>query len=449
MDRFASPKTKEELLSSLHYIFPITNHKEIDQNTIIPAIEEKNNLGLNGQYAFWSEINNGVVCLIYDNNKPRQPHKALLLTTVQKPEQLDLNFANYFCKVFNDDIKTLPLSEKHSELWISLRQTQFRRAISKFSSFSTEPIIQWMQIVENSVSLRYENKPFSLCLFMTKQREWIQTPLGSRFIPFKKSIPFAKGIMAEKWLRAAMSSHNIGIAGVGFAGDLFGLFDIPYEESESDELFSPHEDLTSISKLLVKGTCLFITTENGDIYLQLANKSTFYKTQGRWHYLNYNNIYKMLKQFLNEEMSRSILKICLNLSYEKQGALILIPDVLATITEIIPDINQKNKANGDLRDSIKGLKITDKIQRRIITTSAKIDGALVISRTGTVQDVACMIGQPSPEKLAELKIEKLERYSGARTTAAWNASTYGISIKVSEDGPIMIFRHGMLITQIG
>lgn len=39
--------------------------------------------------------------------------------------------------------------------------------------------------------------------------------------------------------------------------------------------------------------------------------------------------------------------------------------------------------------------------------------------------------------------------SKSRTTAAWNASIYGIGIKISEDGPISIFRHSKLISKIG
>jgi hypothetical protein len=49
----------------------------------------------------------------------------------------------------------------------------------------------------------------------------------------------------------------------------------------------------------------------------------------------------------------------------------------------------------------------------------------------------------------ELKIIKLKRFSGARSTAAWNASLYGIAIKVSEDGPINIYRYGKLKSHIG
>jgi DNA integrity scanning protein DisA with diadenylate cyclase activity len=60
-----------------------------------------------------------------------------------------------------------------------------------------------------------------------------------------------------------------------------------------------------------------------------------------------------------------------------------------------------------------------------------------------------MIGQPTDTKLKQAGLAKLERFSGARSTAAWNASIYGIAIKVSEDGPISIFRQGKLIAQIG
>ena len=274
--------------------------------------------------------------------------------------------------------------------------------------------------------------------------------VGKSDIRFSQNISFEKGIMAEKWIRGAMSGQTVGIAGYGSAGMLFGMFAIPSQSNaDVDTLLSPHEDIISITNLLVEGTCIFITTDKGDIYLIFSNRATFYKTQGRWHYLNYSNIHTVLAKLFLETIASSILRLALNLSFERQGALIVIPDDNDKLKEIIPDYNQKDQVNKTLRSTIKGLNVTDKIQRKIIMSSAKIDGALVISSNGQALDVSCMIGEPAQLKLDKMKIVKLERYPGARSTAAWNASIYGTAIKVSEDGPITIFRHCKLIAHVG
>lgn len=450
MNRYLTKETKTELTSSLNYIFPIEDVTELNVEQLVNELKLTETVRIGGQYLFWSDKSAGLIVVLYNNEKPREIIRGFLIRTINKPMDLDLSFGNYFCKVFNDDVRMHPSHVTHSELWLSLRQTQFRRAIAKFSAFSTEPMIRWIQIVENSISLKYENNPFSFCLFMTKQKEWISTPLGNSFVKFSQPISFEKGIMAEKWLRGTMSGQTVGIAGYGLAGELFGMFAIPPQsDNDVDSLLAPHEDIISITNLLVPGTCMFLTTDNGDIYLILPNKATFYKTQGRWHYLNYSNIHTVLASLFHKTLASSVLRLSLNLSFERKGALVFIPDDNENISEIIPDFAQKKQVNETLRRTIKGLNISDKIQRKIIMSSAKTDGALVISSTGQVLDISCMIGQPTQQRLDKMKIVKLERFSGARSTAAWNASIYGTSIKISEDGPITIFRHGKLIAHVG
>lgn len=450
MQRFESESTIKELESSLNYIFPIEKSEGISVNTVNEDLKRTEETREGGQYLFWSDKLNGIIAIIYNIDLPRRPCCGILLSVINKPQNTDLAFGNYFCKVFNDDIKLFPNQVTHSEIWLSLRQTQFRRSIAKFSAFSTEPMIKWLQIVENSVSLKYENKPFSFCLFMTKKMKSIRDPLKDEFVPFSNHIPFERGIMGEKWIRGSMSGQTVGLAGYGFAGDLFGMFAIPQHGSmKANDLLSPHEELIPIVNLLIEGTCLFLTTQNGDIYFMLPNQAIFYKTQGRWFYINYANLKLALKPFFDESVLTSILRLILNLSFERHGALVFVPETDIKLNEIIPDFRQKERVNLDIRKTLNGLNISNSTHRKIIQSSSKIDGALVLSKNGLVLDVACIIGQPSESKLKDLKMEKLERFPGARSTAAWSASLYGIAIKVSEDGPVTIFRHGKIIGQVG
>jgi len=285
---------------------------------------------------------------------------------------------------------------------------------------------------------------------MTKQKEWIKNPLKTSFINFPTNIPFEQGLMREKWIRGSMNGNAVGLAGYGHEGKLFGLFTIPEKSiSHSNNLIAPHTKLEGIFDLLQNGTCLFITTSNGDIYFALPNDAIFYKTQGRWHYINYKNLENALGEITNKTINKSLLRLILDISFERNGALIFIPENEKNILEIIPDYKEEIKINGDLRNTIKNLNINDKSDRTIIKTSSKVDGALVINSEGNVLDVSCMIGQPTKSRLKDLNIEKLERFSGARSTAAWNSSLYGISIKISEDGPITIFKSGKLVFEIG
>ncbi|MFX6040517.1 hypothetical protein ABTE96_21345, partial [Acinetobacter baumannii] len=85
----------------------------------------------------------------------------------------DLKFCKDYMRVFNSDITTAPHIPETNELWIALQQTRFARSIGRFSPFSTENFMNWLRVVESAGSLRYEGHPFSACILMTKQMQWI------------------------------------------------------------------------------------------------------------------------------------------------------------------------------------------------------------------------------------------------------------------------------------
>ncbi|MEK5177819.1 diadenylate cyclase [Paenibacillus odorifer] len=441
--RVISKETQEELIYQLSLIFSIKGCTALGKSEIESLLKENS---FTNKYLFWDDINKDVVAVLFDE---REAIYGMKLKTLRKPADLDIFFGNLFCRVFNNDIQVFPDADKNLEHWYSLGDSRFRRAIAKFSAFSTEPMLNWMQTIESSVNLTYEGTPFSYCLFMTKQKEWIQNKLTGRFVDFKKHIPFRRALLSEKWIRAATLSHIIGIAGLGFSGDIFGMYSIPENDlNESDFILTPHEKIRPIVNLITPGTCMFLTTTYGDIYTILPNKAIFLKTKGKWRYLNYYNILGVLEEFLEGSIAKEVIQLTLNLSYERSGALIAIPDKDEFIQQMVPDF-AKSHTNRELRSSLNGLNISNSANRTVIMAASKIDGAIILSKTGILLDVACMITEPTKESLEKIGLTELMRHSGARSTAAWNSSVFGIAIKISEDGPISIFKHGILLEEIG
>lgn len=152
---------------------------------------------------------------------------------------------------------------------------------------------------------------------------------------------------------------------------------------------------------------------------------------------------------LPKEISAGLVRIILDLSFERRGGLIVILRDEKTIGKVVPDHVVEGRVNQSLRNFSRKLIITDSADRRIIRGGAAIDGAIILSRSGRVLDSACMIGEPSAADCASVGKKTLQRFAGARTTAAWNASIFGVAIKISEDGPITIFESGDVILQLG
>ncbi|WP_318785550.1 hypothetical protein [Methanimicrococcus hacksteinii] len=440
------------MISSLKYIFPIESARPLTEDEIRRELETADRNG--AENLFWSDGRNGLIVVLYRGGPEKEIASGFLIRLLSDVQDIDLIFGDNFCQVFNDDITIIPAQEKHSEVWMTLKQSQFSRAIAKFSSFDTNPMIKWLQIAENSTHLQYENKPFTFCMLVAKKKECIQQTLQDNFMPFSNVVPFEKGIMEEKWIRGSMSGHAVGIAGYGKDGDIFGMFTLPEsslneEEIETNTLLAPHEDLIPLIARMPPKTFIMLTSENGSIYIVLPKRTLFHKTQGKWHYVNYANIHTTLSDFIEKHIALSVLRLVLDLSYERKGTLIFIPENEELLDEIIPDYCQNEKVNETLRSTVKGLNVCHKIHRKIIMAAAKVDGAVVISKNGDVLDVSCMIGEPDEIRLNEHGLKNLEVLPGARSTAAWNASIYGIAIKVSDDGPITIYKHGKLITYVG
>jgi hypothetical protein len=372
------------------------------------------------------------------------------LATIHAPTHLDVTFANTLARVFNEDVQRAGTIRKESELWMSLRQTQFRRAIARFSAFSTGPMVEWLLTIENSTSLRYEGSPFSACIFMSKQKKWIAEPLGNSFVSFHPPLPLKRAILQESWIRAALKGAQVGLLGVGHSGNIVGMVALnalpPADESIR---FAPHEDLRGLRQLVRPGTMAFVTSKQGDVYTLFPNGAVFQKTQGMWHYLNYDALFSVLMGYISEAVADAVLRAALNLSYSKQGAILAILIDKVHLCRVVPDSNSQRRANATLRDCMAGLNITKWEHRPFILSAAGADGAVILDAAGSVLDVACMIGDPSRDDLAAAGHSELQKMPGARSTAAWNASIFGTALKISEDGPITVYQKGVEIARIG
>jgi hypothetical protein len=345
-------------------------------------------------------------------------------------------------------VLTAPSILVDKELWATLQQTRFARAIGRFSPFSTERFMRWLHVVESAGSLRYEGHPFTACIFMTKQMDWVESSMALDFISFKAPMRFEDALLREKWTRALLRDPLIGLVGVSLRGSIIGVATFKLSAAMGTA-FAPHEKLIPISSAVVPGTMAFVSSPHGDLYVLFSNGATFVKSQGRWRYFNYSLLAKLVSKLVPSKIAVGLVRMILDLSFERKGGLIVVLSDKDLMRRLVPDHVDEKKSNESLRTFSLGLQIDDVSHRQVLTSGAGIDGAIIISSEGLVLDCACMIGEPSLSDCNNAGKENLQRFPGARTTAAWNASIYGVAIKISEDGPITIFEKGNVVLQLG
>ena len=371
---------------------------------------------------------------------------AIKLKPLVPPDEHDLKFIQGYVRVYVSDLIYAANTLKDSELWKSLQQNRFTRAIARASAFHTDDYLDVLAATESASALKYEGASFSTCIFLTKQEKWMSKNEGSSFVRFRENLDFHSTILNEKWIRSLADGSKVGLVALGHNKGLIGVVTIPYQPDNI--VGAPHGSLAGAVSLIKEGVNAFMCTPNGDLYVIQRAGYAFARSQGKWQHLNYNSLQSIILEYLSEKIATPLMRLCLDLSYTRTGALFCILDSDAKIEAIVPDHDKDDIPNQALRQASRKLSIKESAHRKIIRAIAGVDGATVLNVEGQIADSACMITEPDSKALKKVGLHDLQRFSGARTTAAWNASIYGISIKISEDGPIEVYHHGKLVGKL-
>lgn len=138
-------------------------------------------------------------------------------------------------------------------------------------------------------------------------------------------------------------------------------------------------------------------------------------------------------------LSREVTLVCRALSDLRSGTVILFPDDESRSLEPAGTIDDSDLGKA-LRSALVDQTLSDLATSNALIGLLTSDGLTTISKTGRI--LACgeivNIGAAAQEQPA----------GGGRTHAAVSASTIGLALKVSEDGPISVFKHGRRLIEI-
>lgn len=376
------------------------------------------------------------------------PIAALRCRPISPPSELDLQFLAKLVRLFSSDLRAIRNLRQQEEIWSALQRSRFPRAVARVSAFSTSPLISWLDQFEVAAVQTYEGQRFAGRVIFTKQLQWITAKAEKAFIRISPALSFSDAMQSEKWVRPLLATGDLALVGLGHSGKVVGVLACG-SETPKPAVLLPHERLAPFYQYLVPGTATVVGSESGDTFVSLPNGLTFAKSQGRWRYHGYEALQAVVAERLTTDLATNVLQLVLNLSFDRMGALIVFVLADSPVTDLVPDHNALDQVAASLRRSVAGLSLHSTHERRVIGAAAGADGAIVLDETGQVLDAACMISEPTPDLRKKHGVMSLRRFSGARTTAAWNASFVGLAIKVSDDGPIEVYADGVLRARMG
>ncbi|AMU23400.1 hypothetical protein [Mycobacteroides abscessus] len=378
----------------------------------------------------------------------RETALVLRCSSPEPVSEEDIRLMRKVASVLDADLRVVGNPVVAQDLWGALKETRFLRAAARLSPFSTDPLIRWVDAFEAATRQTYEGNRFTGSVILAMNVDSFRAHAGDRFHQFAREIRLEQALLKEKWLKPFLQEGEFALVSVSHRGMVIGFVDTTVAWRQP-QFRGPTEDLDGLYGFLRPGVSILRASPAGDIQLVLPNGTAFVKSQGEWRYPTWRTLRDLLVRRLGAEVGPQILAQVVSASYKRRGSLYVFLDNGVDPSEMVADHNRPERSASILRSTLTGRGIRSSRQRRVVNAASRIDGAIIFDSRGYIVDVATMVGEPLPEALAAAGIDGLQRFGGARSTAAWNASVHGLAIKVSDDGPVDAYEYGQLVFHSG
>lgn len=248
-----------------------------------------------------------------------------------------------------------------------------------------------------------------------------------------------------------------------------------------------HQSIREICSNFSDDNCQFIYLENKKIHWHLDKDRVLLSENFQWKLKDYNIIKNILKDFLDIDAMNTIenskidifSNIIKDLSNNNTGALFSIlgnnyrkekENVKYRDSSVLNNIFSQNELNKSqlykkiIHPKNDFISINQNTDPYLIKLIADVDGAVILNKSLKILDFGKMIAKqeiidssvskkekvifntaflnlPENKFGAEENLDTIDSIGGgARSTAAFYASTFGLAIKISEDGGISIFQ---------
>lgn len=288
---------------------------------------------------------------------------------------------------------------------------------------------------------RYEGEPSrSGVVFAPDARAWLAEKRSRspyRFQAFPEPQPLSVAFF-EQPLSYRFVNGRDAFYLVDGQGDVHGVL-----RSQRPGKFSPsdrarHAHLVPLLRSDQEGGWVSFVSANENVDVVLPSGVHLRWNRLRWRFLDPAHLRGPLQEAgLEPRLVDTLLGALYRISDSRVGALLLVPE----------DPRNRPPVAGSIDDSDLGAALLATFRRRHVRTLENADGLIgmltsdgltTLSRSGRILDA----GEIVDLSAGAIRVPETRLPGGGRTAAGRIASLYGLAIKVSQDGPITVFRDG-------
>lgn len=285
--------------------------------------------------------------------------------------------------------------------------------------------------LRETLLFRYEERPVRVGVLMTWN--WHSTgatltEAGCRILTTRDSDDLQHSLRQSKalnWLADGVNSLLL-LTPKGKIAGWFTISALRTHEASADWSMVPRR-YHHLRSLLVGRDVICTTTETGELFL-FRRDSVMKWTHEGWRRVSGPGIEGLLSAHVPESAASVLADVAVEMSLRKRGGLIVVVHDPAEISaDSSPGLSSYFR-----EDPLLNIARAD---FPLIVRLASLDGCVIVDSTGAIRNAGVILNLPGAHTGAG---------EGARTAAASYASTHGVAIKISQDGPISVYEKGVL-----
>ena len=193
-------------------------------------------------------------------------------------------------------------------------------------------------------------------------------------------------------------------------------------------------------------------TRTGDILLFSGGHLKFSYRLGRWQYWNHAHIVDIIKNGARAQhvqpravgaVAKRLYRLALDVSFRRSGGLLVLVRSQKNLSKLVrkgDGISDKSRVSLDrqLDESLESHSIF-KLSESVAAELAGLDGAIVVANNGKLLAYGAILVSARA---------RLAGSEGSRTRAARSASSWGLAIKISADGDIVLYKDQQAIVTV-